>query len=184
VDQAELVTGESSYTYTREFRDSGHHLRVQHAASWTGLGSRGGKDDDGRYYDDGGAWRVYVENDSGLTSGKLTATVTVNDSVSTPPEIKMQHWYDGGKTTELSVSNVLSVVGSEYLYGDDGGYGEFVNCGTSLTNLILTDYNGWRLCADGNVYIYINNAGNCEIDLIYNNNDDKTYFETFLEVNI
>jgi hypothetical protein len=94
------------------------------------------------------------------------------------PEIGMYHWYDGGKTTTLSVNNTLSVIGSEYLYAED----EFENCGTSLTNLVLADYNGWGYCSHGNVYIYVNNAGGCDMDLTYASNDDKTYFETFLEV--
>lgn len=103
VDSSELVTGETSYQYTREFRDSGHHLRVQHAASWSAMDSAGTAGATGRYYKDSGAWRVYVENGDGLDEGKLTALVTLSDSVSTPPEISIHHWYDGGKTTTLSV---------------------------------------------------------------------------------
>jgi hypothetical protein len=101
VDQSELLSGESVYQYTREFRDSGHHLRVQHAASWTGAS---------RYYQDWGAWRVYVENGTGLADGTLTAQVIVNDTISNPPEISLKHWYDGGKTTLLPVSNEISIV--------------------------------------------------------------------------
>lgn len=102
VPQAELLSGESPYVFTREFKNA--YLKVQHAASWTDYENR----PQGRYYNDGGAWRVEVTNmDAQFASGNLTALVTITD---VNPEIPMHHWYDGGKTTILPVANEISLI--------------------------------------------------------------------------
>lgn len=97
-----MLSGESLYVFTREFKNA--YLKVQHAASWTDYENR----PQGRYYNDGGSWRVEVTNmDAQFNPGNLTALVTITD---VNPEIPMHHWYDGGKTTILPVANEISLI--------------------------------------------------------------------------